>query len=496
MTVIGIAACFIYRHRQILTAGQWLRVSPWLWLIFLLFEYLLWVGGLSAVIYPAVFTQDLAGPRMQLLLRIYPNWRFLLDVPDLWLMDGSAKMAFLPFTSLFGFVFVAMLASANFVAGAGVLIVHSVYLLKHGLGHMSQATRQMHQKLIVNMFLQIGGTVLLMSMVAGVSFCFIYRHRQVLPVGHWASMTVLTQNKSGTSMQRILESHPNHRFLLEVPELWVLDSTVEYPFSPMAAFFSAATFMCTNVLTGGVCLIAHSFHLLNSRFDHMSAATRKMQKQLITNMLLQLCIPFMSLTFPWWIGGIIIGFDIEVPQVVVGIAFCFIYRHRQVLPLGHWARLPPWIWLLVVLIEYIFCTGFVCAVICMGSYTEDLTGSAMQRIVEEYPDWKFLQNLSNLWIIDRPPDFASFPVFGEYAYFVSIVATNIFIVMVFVPFLTLTIPWLMVGIMVAKKYAPPLALTQVIILINGCHAIFSSFQIVYLTKPYRQFVIMLFKPRR
>ncbi|CAJ0567678.1 unnamed protein product, partial [Mesorhabditis spiculigera] len=74
---------------------------------------------------------------MQLLLRIYPNWRFLLDVPDLWLMDGSAKMAFLPFTSLFGFVFVAMLTSANFVAGllvplltltipwaAGVLIIY------------------------------------------------------------------------------------------------------------------------------------------------------------------------------------------------------------------------------------------------------------------------------------------------------------------------------------------------------------------------------------
>ncbi|CAJ0567675.1 unnamed protein product, partial [Mesorhabditis spiculigera] len=387
-------------------------------------------------------------------------------------------------------------------------------------------------------------------------------------------------------MQRILESHPNHHFLLEVPELWVLDSTVEYPFSPVAAFFLVTTFMCTNFLTGGVCLIAHSFHLLNSRCGHMSAATRKMQKQLIINMLLQLCIPFISLTFPWWIGGIIIGFDIEVPQAVpklffiingchaiissleiiyltkpyrefilglfwpkkthpdtsvsivslrssgnhvcailfelflhlvvpewfipplcyrfhgllgglgpnalmiigsallmmvaIGVACCFVYRHRQLLHAGHWARFPPWLWTLLLACLYLVLTGAFTAMNSMAVFTQDTDGPAMQGILKRYKNWQFLSSVPDIWLSDAKADsfdssgvsapiaffsllcicmitysFVAWFLIGHSLYLLNshlghmsdatrrmhkILLKNMFL-QLFIPFLTMSIPW-------------------------------------------------------
>ncbi|CAJ0566264.1 unnamed protein product, partial [Mesorhabditis spiculigera] len=91
LLLTGIASCFIYRHRQVLPAGHWARPRPRILVAILVFQWVLCSAGLGVGGWMMPYTQDLTGSGMQLILRRHPSYRFLLDVPGLWILDDTDK---------------------------------------------------------------------------------------------------------------------------------------------------------------------------------------------------------------------------------------------------------------------------------------------------------------------------------------------------------------------------------------------------------------------
>ncbi|CAJ0567667.1 unnamed protein product, partial [Mesorhabditis spiculigera] len=180
--------------------------------------------------------------------------------------------------------------------------------------------------------------------------------------------------------------------------------------------------------------------------------------------------------------------------VITGIALCFVYRHRQVLPLGHWARLPRRVWALFFAVHYVICAAAMCTVLSFTAFSRDMNGPGMKLVLKQYPNWQFLTKLPDLWIGDATADgyaSASFP--AGVAWGMQICATAIsFLTMLIVPLLTLMIPWTGAGVIIFLDLEVSLAILRLLFFFNGCHATVSSIEIVYLTKPYRQFVTRLF----
>ncbi|CAJ0574642.1 unnamed protein product, partial [Mesorhabditis spiculigera] len=195
-----------------------------------------------------------------------------------------------------------------------------------------------------------------MLLLTGIASCFIYRHRQVLPAGHWARprprilvailvfqwvlcsaglgvggwMMPYTQDLTGSGMQLILRRHPSYRFLLDVPGLWILDDTDKGLQLAASIFLVTLIYVSLTFTPASFFMIFHSFYVLNSRLGNMSDATRQLQKKLIVNMLLQICVPLLTLSVPWCVATYIISYGIELPLAAPRAILIFTALHAVI----------------------------------------------------------------------------------------------------------------------------------------------------------------------
>ncbi|CAJ0576934.1 unnamed protein product, partial [Mesorhabditis spiculigera] len=195
------------------------------------------------------------------------------------------------------------------------------------------------------------GAFLLMAMVIATAACFLYRHRQLLEHGHplrqpvWriaigvgihyviycgtlAYIIQIGRAEKGADsllMSEIVAKYPDYAFLRSVPGVWVADGSAPFPLLPV----SLQTMFCLVIV--GIGLVIHSYYLLDGHVK-MSESRRLMHKKLLTALVWQVVVPFITLAAPWGAGAVIVYQQLEISQETANLLFYFMGCHGLMSP--------------------------------------------------------------------------------------------------------------------------------------------------------------------
>ncbi|CAJ0580570.1 unnamed protein product, partial [Mesorhabditis spiculigera] len=177
------------------------------------------------------------------------------------------------------------------------------------------------------------GGVVVFGAVEATGQCIHYRHRKLLPVNHplrawWITIAILlpsiiyylvsflwscaqivctTDVKSQTAVA-LLSRFPEYRCLSTLPDVFYCDALQPTPIFGIAPIFLICIIV-VQLSVEGVSLagfyLSHSFYLLD-RATTMSEKTRRLQKQLIVNLGIQVAVPLCTLLIPWCVYAYIV----------------------------------------------------------------------------------------------------------------------------------------------------------------------------------------------
>ncbi|CAJ0570602.1 unnamed protein product, partial [Mesorhabditis spiculigera] len=117
----------------------------------------------------------------------------------------------------------------------------------------------------------------------------------------------------------------------------------------------------------------------------------------------------------------LLTFDVKIWMVIaaclataltVATGLCLFYRHRQVLPLGHWARWKPTHLAIFFIVSYVFYTGLLSYSLCCATLAKGQS-TILFDWIRVHPEFQILQTVPEVWIGDFTPTTAIGPNAGE-----------------------------------------------------------------------------------
>ncbi|CAJ0576832.1 unnamed protein product, partial [Mesorhabditis spiculigera] len=162
------------------------------------------------------------------------------------------------------------------------------------------------------------------AMTVATSLCIWYRHRQVLPLGHWARIGTFvivctkTEHGQGFILSNWLEAHPGHEELRLIPDIWVADVASVLPLLETDALSvlsitSLVVFMKVSIL--GTIVYVHAFFMLRQAACTMSEKTRRLHRRLLILLIIQMGIPMLTLASPFVGLALVLHQNWPLPQV-------------------------------------------------------------------------------------------------------------------------------------------------------------------------------------
>ncbi|CAJ0576870.1 unnamed protein product, partial [Mesorhabditis spiculigera] len=257
------------------------------------------------------------------------------------------------------------------------------------------------------------GAFLLLGMVVATAVCFLYRHRQLLEHGHplrqpvlrigifigtnyviwcWllAYVIQLTRTEKGgysILLSEILTKFPDYEFLKTVPGIWAADANGPFPLLPVSLqtmFCLTIVAIILEVIPLAFLLITHSFYLLNGHVK-MSENRRLMHKKLLTALVWQAVVPFLTLAGPWGVGAVVVYNNIEISQEVANLLFYFDGCHGLM-------SLKPRTLVLIFGLHHLFYDGFFVHTLSLGNAELGNGLGIRERILEQYPEYSFVRD--------------------------------------------------------------------------------------------------------
>ncbi|CAJ0570611.1 unnamed protein product, partial [Mesorhabditis spiculigera] len=364
--IFSTGQCIIYRHRQILPIGHWLRVEWATISIIFAFHYLFY--DLAFVHTLSYGKCELNGPALKnKILEEYPQYIFVREYDDFFFGDASGFYPLTGLTIQINAAVIAILMGVESLIFGVFFFWHAFYMLDRNL-YLSQQTRRLQSKMLKGLIFQLLipymtllypgafisgvqaiGSVLFFHMIFSTGQCIIYRHRQILPIGHplrveWSTITFLfiihylffdvsfvhtlfmaqCELNGAALREQILEEYPQYSFVRNYDDFFFGAAPGIYPLTGLTLRMNAALIailMGVESLVFGVFFFWHAFWMLDKNLS-LSPQTRRLQLKLLKGLLFQLLIPYMTLLYPGiFISGVQI-FQLNMDQGLLSRNFC------------------------------------------------------------------------------------------------------------------------------------------------------------------------------
>ncbi|CAJ0569676.1 unnamed protein product, partial [Mesorhabditis spiculigera] len=181
------------------------------------------------------------------------------------------------------------------------------------------------------------------SLSTTTAFCLFYRHRQVLPLGHWARWKpshlviffvanyvfytglfayslsfALMEKGQSTLLLNWITAHPEHARLWIIPDVWIADFEVVVPFFGLfiGELFGVLVLMLL-LESIVVCsfLYSHAFFMLRRTAGTMSEKTRQLHRRLLILLGVQMGVPMLTIVGPFVAIAVALGSKVQISQL-------------------------------------------------------------------------------------------------------------------------------------------------------------------------------------